>query len=124
MARVTGIGGFFFSADDPAALSAWYAEHLDVPAPPASYEEPVWHQDAGPTVVAAFGADGPTDHLGPSGWGLNLRVDGLDGMVRRLGDAGIEVTVDPTVYPNGRFAQLVDPEGNPIQLWEPVVPGS
>lgn len=121
MARVTGIGGFFFTATDPGGLAAWYADHLDVLAPPASYEAPVWQQQAGPTVFAPVGADGPNDHLGPSGWGLNLRVDDLDAMVRRLADAGIDVTVDDEVYPNGRFAGLLDPEGNPVQLWEPDV---
>jgi glyoxylase I family protein len=40
-------------------------------------------------------------------------------MVEQLRTAGIEVTVDPETYPNGRFASLADPEGNPIQLWEP-----
>ncbi|MDZ5079061.1 VOC family protein [Nesterenkonia sp. HG001] len=118
MPRVIGIGGFFFRARDPERLSAWYAEHLDVLRPPASYEAPVWTQAAGPTVFAPFGDDGPNEHLGPSGWGLNLRVDDLDGMVARLLDAGLDVTIDSQIYPNGRFASLHDPEGNPIQLWE------
>lgn len=122
MARVTGIGGFFFASDDPERLSAWYAEHLDVSPPPTSYEAPVWQQDAGPTVFAPFRGDEPNDHLGPSGWGLNLRVDDLDGMVERLRAAGHDVTVDPDAYPNGRFAQLRDPDGNPVQLWQPIDP--
>lgn len=124
MARVTGIGGFFFRAHDPDRLSAWYAEHLDVLRPPSSYDAPVWTQEAGPTVFAPFGDDGPNDHLGPSGWGLNLRVDDLDGMIERLRDAGLDVTVDETTYPNGRFASLHDPEGNPLQLWQVAEPST
>ncbi len=53
---------------------------------------------------------------------LNFRVRNLDAMVAQLRDAGIEVTVDPETYPNGRFARLSDPEGNPIQLWEDTRP--
>ena len=120
MEQVTGIGGIFFTARDADALSGWYAEHLGVGAPPGSYEEPCWEQEAGPTVFAPFGAEHrDSPHLGPSGWGINFRVRDLDAMVRQLRAAGIDVEVDAEPYPNGRFAQLHDPEGNPVQLWEP-----
>lgn len=124
MTRVTGIGGFFFRASDPDRLSAWYAEHLDVLRPPASYDAPAWTQAAGPTVFAPFGSNGPNDHLGPSGWGLNLRVDDLDGVVERLRNAGLDVAVDPETYHNGRFASQHDPEGNPVQLWQVAEPST
>jgi len=52
-------------------------------------------------------------------WMINFRVGNLDAMAAQLRAAGIEVTVDQADYPNGRFARLSDPEGNPIQLWEP-----
>jgi predicted enzyme related to lactoylglutathione lyase len=50
---------------------------------------------------------------------LDFRVNDLDAMVAQLRAAGITVKVDPNAYPNGRFARLHDPEGNPIELWEP-----
>ena len=50
---------------------------------------------------------------------LNFRVKDLDAMVGQLRNAGIVVEVDPETYPNGRFALTHDPEGNPIQLWQP-----
>jgi glyoxylase I family protein len=118
--RVDGIGGFFFAARDPDALSRWYADHLGVALPPATYDDEGWRQSAGPTVFAPF-EDGPgvdNPHLGAGGWGLNLRVRDLDAMVRQLEAAGIEVAVDPETNPNGRFASLSDPEGNAVQLWE------
>ncbi|WP_426571716.1 VOC family protein [Aquihabitans sp. McL0605] len=119
MEKVDGIGGFFFTAADPAALGRWYAEHLGVDEIPTSYDAEVWTQAAGPTAFAPFGAelDGPP--LGPAGWGLNFRVRDLQAMVAQLRAAGIGVEVDPEEYPNGRFAQLSDPEGNAIQLWQP-----
>ena len=121
---VDGIGGFFFAARDAEALGAWYADHLGVRPPPQSYGGEVWQQQAGPTVLAPFGnehKDSP--HLGAAGWGLNFRVRDLDAMVRQLRAADIDVEIDPTEYPNGRFAQLSDPEGNAVQLWEPSATG-
>jgi len=50
---------------------------------------------------------------------INFRVRDLDKMVAQLRERGIAVEVDSEVYPNGRFARLSDPEGNPIQLWQP-----
>jgi predicted enzyme related to lactoylglutathione lyase len=118
MERVLGIGGFFFTANDPDRLSSWYSEHLGVEPPPQSYDHPVWTQDAGPTVFAPFSGQEGQSPVGAAGWGLNFRVADLDSMVRQLRSAGIEVEVDGVVYPNGRFGQLIDPEGNAIQLWE------
>jgi glyoxylase I family protein len=119
MERVTGIGGLFFRARDPDALARWYADHLGIDPVPASYQQRPWWQQQGPTVFAPFPAD--TDYFGrpEQAWKLNLRVRDLDAMVAQLRAAGIEVTPDPQTYPNGRFAALVDPEGNPIELWEP-----
>ena len=111
----------FFKATDPGLLSRWYAEHLGVGAPPESYDEAVWHQEAGPTVIAPFGSEHwDSPHLGPTGWGVNFRVGDLDAMVAQLRAAGIDVEVDAEDYPNGRFAQLHDPEDNAIQLWQPM----
>lgn len=117
--KVVGIGGMFFRARDPAALSAWYQTHLGIDPVPGDYETLPWHQQSGPTVFAPFPAD--SDYFGrpEQQWMLNLRVRDLDAMTRQLADAGIAVTIDPEVYPNGRFARLADPEGNPIELWEP-----
>lgn len=119
MERVTGIGGVFFRAADPEALTRWYDAHLGIDQPPASYGESSWRQEAGPTVFAAMPSD--SEHFGAPGqqWALNLRVRDLDAMVAQLREAGIEIDVHPEPYPNGRFADLRDPEGNPVQLWEP-----
>lgn len=122
MEKVTGIGGLFFRARDPKALARWYAEHLGVTITPASYGDEPWRQEAGVTVFAPFPM--ATDYFGSPDrvWMINFRVRSLDAMVGQLGAAGIEVTVAPEAYPNGRFARTHDPEGNPIELWEPVDP--
>ncbi|MGO9012153.1 MAG: VOC family protein [Bryobacteraceae bacterium] len=119
MERVNGIGGLFFRARDPAGLGQWYRDHLGIALVPASYEDRPWQQQAGPTAFAPF--PGTTTYFGDAGkaWMVNFRVTNLDAMIAQLRAAGIAVEPDPQVYPNGRFARLHDPEGNPIELWEP-----
>ncbi len=119
MERVTGIGGVFFRPRDPTALSRWYQTHLGVTPTPANYEESPWRQEAGPTVFAPFPE--ATDYFGDRkrDWMVNFRVRDLAAMTAQLRAAGIAVEVEPEHSPNGRFARLHDPEGNPVELWEP-----
>ena len=122
MEKVTGIGGFFMRTDNPEMMSEWYEKHLGITRTPTSYEADVWEQEAGQTVFAPFAKD--TEYFGrpTQMWMVNFRVNNLDAMVKQLSDQGIEVVIDETEYPNGRFARLYDPEGNPIELWEPRIP--
>ena len=94
-------------------------QQLGIALAPANYDEQPWHQEAGPTVFSPF--PDTTDYFGARDrvWMVNFRVRDLAAMVAQLRVAGMEVEVDPEVYPNGRFARLRDPEGNPIELWEP-----
>lgn len=123
MEKVTGIGGFFFRAKDPRALAQWYREHLGIDRVPTSYQQQPWVQEAGPTAFAPFPQDTSMFGRAEQQWMINFRVNDLNAMVEQLRAAGIEVEVDPEIYPNGLFAQLKDPEGNPIQLWEAREPG-
>jgi glyoxylase I family protein len=121
--RVTGIGGFFFRASEPGALATWYRDRLGVDPVPQSYEQEPWRQEAGMTAFAPFAQD--SEMIGPpeKTWMINFRVGDLDKIVDQLRSAGETVDVDPERYPNGRFAELRDPEGNGIQLWQPMSPG-
>ncbi|MBO6538447.1 MAG: VOC family protein [Rhizobiaceae bacterium] len=118
MEKVLGIGGLFFKSKDPQALARWYLDHLGIDLVPSDYETPPWHQQSGDTLFAPFDED--TDYFGPDQqqWMVNFRVRDLDAMVAQLRSAGIEVKVDPQEYPNGRFARIYDPEGNPVELWQ------
>jgi glyoxylase I family protein len=119
MEKVLGIGGMFFRSQDPKALARWYRGHLGATPVPETYDEPGWEQQAGPTGFAPFPED--TQYFGDAGrqWMINFRVRDLDTMMAQLKAAGIAVEPDPEPYPNGRFARLHDPEGNPIELWQP-----
>ncbi len=109
----------FFRAQDPAALARWYTEHLGIDPFPQDYSTAPWTPASGPTVFAPFPADSEYFGRASQQWMLNFRVADLDDMVHQLQAAGIQVELDPTCHPNGRFARLSDPEGNPIELWEP-----
>ena len=122
MERVAGIGGFFFRASHPEGLAAWYEERLGITPVPQSYDDAVWRQQEGETVFAPFPQD--SQMIGPpeQTWMINFRVDDLDAMAEQLRRAGESVDIDPQRYPNGRFAEVSDPEGNRIQLWQPMAP--
>lgn len=115
MGQVVGIGGIFFRARDPQALTKWYQEHFGIGG-----GDSFWQQDAGPTVFAPFRND--SDYFSADkAWMLNLRVTDLAGLTSRLRASGIEVEMreewqDPEF---GQFARVHDPEDNPIELWEP-----
>lgn len=121
MQKVLGIGGLFFKSENPEGLAKWYEAHLGISLVPTTYEQEPWHQEAGPTVFAPFHKD--TEYFGKpeQGWMVNFRVADLEAMVAQLRAAGITVG-ETESHPNGNFARLQDPEGNPIQLWEPTEP--
>ena len=91
-------------------------EHLGVGSQPYGQ----WETQAGPSVFAPFATD--TDYFpADRQWMLNLRVENLDDLLATLRAAGIAVTTNPDwdMPGVGRFARIHDPEGNPIELWEP-----
>jgi len=119
--KVLGIGGLFFKSENPKELAKWYETNLGITLTPTSYGQEPWKQEAGPTVFAPFKKD--TTYFGKPEqvWMVNFRVADLKAMVAQLRAAGIAVE-DPQSYPNGEFARLHDPDGNPIELWEPKKP--
>ena len=117
-ANVLGIGGVFFRARDPQALAAWYETYLGINPAPTDMDTKPWVQAAGPTVFAPFAAD--TDYFAADRqFMLNFRVSDLDALLDAIRAAGIEVSHEQEMEGLGRFARIHDPEGNPIELWEP-----
>jgi glyoxylase I family protein len=119
MEKVAGIGGLFFRAHDPKALGNWYLQHLGIALTPTSQGQTVWQQEAGPTSFSPFPET--TKYFGDpdKSWMVNFRVHDLNKMVAQLRAAGVEVTA-PVSFPGvGSFSRLHDPEGNPIELWQP-----
>lgn len=124
MKKVTGIGGVFFKCADPAAVREWYNKNLGLDASQygANFE---WrHLDEpakkGTTVWNPFKKE--TDYFQPSAkeFMLNFRVENLEWLLGELKKEGIEPLGEIQVYEFGKFAHIMDPEGNKIELWEAV----
>jgi len=126
--RVTGIGGVFFKARDPAALAAWYRDHLGVPVAPDGTHalfaaEPDGSGDAAGTPAATVWSTFPADTgyfgTGPAQWMINYRVPDLDAMLAQLRAAGAWVADEVQDGEYGRFGWAADPDGNRFELWQP-----
>ena len=119
--RITGVGGVFFKAKDPKALAAWYRDVLGLPlevwgGAMLRYDAPE-HPPA--LIWSTFPAS--TGYFAPStsDFMINYAVDEMDAFLARLRTKGVAILKRDDDDPNGRFAWILDPEGNKIELWEP-----
>jgi predicted enzyme related to lactoylglutathione lyase len=123
MAKVTGIGGVFFKSRDKAALAAWYQKHLGMPLTEWGGAVLKWPEDTaedkGLTVWTLAASDSKWFAPSTSSFMINYRVDDMAGMLDQLRAGGVEIVAGPESHENGKFAWIVDPDGNKIELWEP-----
>ena len=127
MAKVTGIGGVFFksSKGKGSELSEWYQEHLGINLTDWGGAILEWKddtaEDGGMTVWTV--ADHDSQWFGPSEsrFMINYRVDDMDGLIEQLKQAGVGILHGPEYHENGIFAWIMDPEGNKVELWEPML---
>jgi catechol 2,3-dioxygenase-like lactoylglutathione lyase family enzyme len=120
MAQVTGVGGIFLRARDPEALGAWYKRHLGVPYG-NGFAKLMWSQDPDPdacTVWTPFESD-TTYFSEKQQVMVNFRVDDLEGLLSALAADGVEIAPERSDDALGRFAWIIDCEGNRVELWEP-----
>ena len=124
MKRVTGIGGIFFKAKDAPALQAWYKRHLGIDVQEWGGTAFTWTdgegQPVGGTTIWSVAAEQDDPFApGTAGFMVNYRVDDLLALVAVLRDEGCNVLekVDESEY--GKFAWVIDPEGNKVELWQP-----
>ena len=124
--RVTGIGGVFFLAnEDNESLARWYEKHLGIPLQQWGGGILEWKNDTaeegGSTVWHVAATD--SDWFSPSKarFMINYRVDDMQALIAKLTSAGVDVLDGPQYHQNGVFAWIVDPEGNKIELWEPMI---
>ena len=126
MAKVTGIGGVFFkSRNDNKALAAWYEKHLGLTLESFGGAVLRWPddkaEDQGLTVWHVAGKDSQWFSPSDSSFMINYRVDNMDELLAQLRDAGVEVVGGPELHENGKFAWIMDPDGNKVELWEPMI---
>ena len=127
MARVTGIGGVFFkSKGDGKALAAWYQKHLGLT--PEAWGGTIlkWPDDKaddnGLTVWHVAGKDSKWFSPSTASFMINYRVDNLDELLAQLRAAGVQIVDGPQTDDNGKFAWIMDPDENKVELWEPRLP--
>ncbi len=124
MRRVTGIGGVFFKSSNPSQLQEWYRVHLGIPTIGNGGSVFQWRdrddqRSEGHTVWGPF--PDTTDYFKPSGkdFMFNYRVEDLAALLKQLKEEGVETVGEMEEYDYGKFAWIMDPEGNKIELWEP-----
>ena len=120
--RVTGIGGFFFKTKDPDQIKEWYQEHLGIPTD--KYGWTFWWKDKEgnncSTQWSPFKKD--TTYFSPSKkqFMMNFRVENLVELLEVLKQEGVTIVGDIEEYEYGKFGWILDPEGNKLELWEPI----
>ena len=119
MASISGFGGAFIRTNNPDALYKWYEDHLGLKRAHGTFTFEAGAQKA-PIVLAFFGRE---DAYFPPAQPtmLNLQVEDLDAVLDRLAAAGVAVDAKRESYDFGRFGWFTDPEGNRVELWQPVV---
>jgi predicted enzyme related to lactoylglutathione lyase len=124
MKRVTGMGGIFFKTRDPKKMRDWYEKHLGIAS--GEYGSHfTWRDETEPTKKCTtawnlFKAD--SDYFQPSKkeFMFNYRVDDLEALFEAFRKEGVEIVGEIESYEYGKFGWIMDPDGNKIELWEPV----
>lgn len=120
--RVTGLGGFFFKCDDPTTTKEWYKERLGIPVD--QYGWTFWWKDKDGNDCSTQWSPFPVDstYFEPSQkqFMMNFRVDNLEALLEVLKEEGVTVVGEMESYDYGKFGWILDPEGNKIELWEPI----
>jgi predicted enzyme related to lactoylglutathione lyase len=125
VAKVTGIGGVFFkSTGDHKALAAWYEKHLGMRLEPFGGAILRWPEDKaddqGLTVWHVAKQESQWFSPSNSSFMINYRVDNLTELLDQLRADGIEIVGGPDSHENGKFAWIMDPDGNKVELWQPM----
>ena len=124
MKRVTGIGGIFFKAKDPAVLTAWYKKHLGIDVQAWGGAAFTWTDDAGnavkgTTIWSVGAAEGDQFAPSKSTFVINYRVADLAALLEALRAEGCNVLEKTDDSEYGKFGWVMDPEGNKVELWQP-----
>ena len=128
MAKVTGIGGVFFkSRGDRAVLASWYEKHLGMRLEDFGGVILRWPEDRaddrGVTVWHVADRDSKWFSPSESSFMINYRVDNLDELLQHLRACGVDIVQGPEADDNGKFAWIMDPDENKIELWQPMTSG-
>ncbi|MDT0605619.1 VOC family protein [Croceitalea rosinachiae] len=122
--KVTGIGGIFFKSENPQQVKDWYGKNLELAVGPngAPFEFRNAHRPDEINYLNWDAFPDSTEYFNPSKkqFMINYRVQNIEGLVANLKQDGVTIVDEITEYPYGKFVHIMDPEGNKIELWEPI----
>lgn len=125
--KVTGIGGIFFKSEDPQKTKKWYAEKLGLVE--NDYGSMFEFRKSSKPEEKAYLQWSPmpadTEYFRPSTkeFMINFRVENLERLIEDLREDGVEIAGEIQSFEYGKFAHVIDPEGNKVELWEPPAAG-
>ncbi len=123
---ITGIGGLFIKSDDPKKMNQWYSETLNLNTTEYGTTFRFIDERSGKKAVAQFSFfSKDSDYFDPSKREamFNFRVQNIEEFLEKLKSNGVEVVGEIQSFDYGKFAHIIDPEGNKIELWEPIDSG-
>ena len=125
MKRVTGIGGVFLKSKDAKALAAWYDKHLGFSFGENLYVGFKWINENNPavpgnTVFSFFKTESNYFDPSTSPFMINFRVNDLKALMEKLKEEGVQIVGDIQEEAYGKFGWIMDPDGNKVELWEPI----
>ena len=122
--KVIGIGGVFFSSENPDQSKDWYVKNLGFEINEwgaVSFDSRNIHSPDTIDSLQWSSVDQKTDFFSPSrkGFMINYRVQHIEKLVEQLRKNGVTILDSIASYPYGKFVHILDGEGNKIELWEP-----
>ena len=124
MKKVTGIGGIFFKCEDPEKMRNWYSENLGLKTNEygSLFEFRNTHEPDKKNYLQWSPFKKDTEYMNPSkkDFMINYRVENMEELVEELKNSGVEICDKIESYEYGKFVHIMDPEGNKIELWEPI----
>ena len=122
--KVTGIGGIFFRSANPQEIREWYGTNLGLAID--DYGSPFEFRNANRPEEINYLRWSPfevgTDYFKPSEkeFMINYRVQNIEGLLFKIKENGVTIVDDIEEFEYGKFVHIMDPEGNKIELWEPI----
>ena len=122
--KVTGIGGILFISENPQKTRTWYGENLGLAI--NQYGSPFEFRNANRPAEINYLEWSPlkkgTKYLEPSKkeFMINYRVQKIEALVKKLRENGVTIVDTIEKFDYGKFVHIMDPDGNKIELWEPV----
>ena len=122
--KVTGIGGIFFFSENPNETKDWYGKNLglEITEYGSSFEFRNAHRPDEINYLQWSPFKKGSEYFAPSKkeFMINYRVQNIEGLVRNLRKNGVTILDTIETFDYGKFVHIIDPEGNKIELWEPV----